>query len=243
MPFYQDLSEAYDALFPVSEPLRDLLLLLKDAVPVRRVADAGCGSGSQLAVLADVGVDAIGFDPDPSMVALARKRFDNSSSVTIGEGGFADLQRFVVDPVDLLLCLGNSIVHVPNDEAVAFFRNAANVVRPGGILLLQLLNYERLRKAGDADLPLISSANGAAELRRRYEWNGGGSVRFKTVLKLSSPEGPVVRRNEVTLHPLDPDHAWHRLEESGFEPAFFGSFERTAFSPDAEALVVIARKR
>ena len=82
MAFYADLSEVYDALFPVSDAQRGLFEAILGTGEVRRVADAGCGTGAQLLPFASAGISCVGFDPDPHLVALARKssrRFPASS--------------------------------------------------------------------------------------------------------------------------------------------------------------------
>jgi glycine/sarcosine N-methyltransferase len=212
------------------------------SVPVRRAVDAGCGTGNHLAYLAWEGVACVGFDPDPTMVSLAVRKLAPFPSASVVRGGFADLVRLVAGPVDLVLCLGNSLVHVPQDEVRAFLADAASVVRPGGFLFLQILNYDRLLAKAEADLPLIRGGDGAAELRRRYAWVSRGKLRFQTVLRLSGAEGPVVRRNEIDLFPLYSEDLWNDLERTGFEPAYFGGYDRSPFHADAEALVCLARR-
>src|SRR4030067_1991404 len=72
--FYADLSEVYDDLFPVSVAQRELFDWIRGTGGIRRVADAGCGSGAQLLHFASAGLSCVGFDPDPALVALAREK-------------------------------------------------------------------------------------------------------------------------------------------------------------------------
>jgi len=46
------------------------------------------------------------------------------------------------------MCLGNSLVHVSQDEVTRFFADAAGALSRSGTLLLQILNYERLLREG-----------------------------------------------------------------------------------------------
>ena len=59
MAFYTDLCGVYDALFPVSEAQAALFDRILSTGAVRRVADAGCGSGAQLLRFAVAGADCI----------------------------------------------------------------------------------------------------------------------------------------------------------------------------------------
>jgi SAM-dependent methyltransferase len=243
LAFYADLSEVYDALFPVSDAQRELFDWIRAAGNVRRVADAGCGSGAQLLHFASAGVSCAGFDPDPSLVALAREKLAPFPDARVETGGFADTVRLVSPPADLLLCLGNSLVHVPQDEAARFVADGASVLSPGGSFLLQLLNYERLFREGITELPLMTAGEGSIELRRRYVWEGRRAVRFRTSLRIAEGDEPRILRNDIPLYPIYPEELWEMLSGAGFAPIrYYGDFARSEFTPDSEALVCLARK-
>jgi glycine/sarcosine N-methyltransferase len=241
--FYTDISEVYDDLFPVSAQQRALLESLRKEGAVRSVMDCGCGTGAQLELFAGNDVACAGFDPDPSLVEIARRRLSRFGNARIDRGGFADLPRFATVPCDLLLCLGNSIVHVPQSEAARFLSAAGAALAPGGAFLLQILNYERLFREGVTELPLLRSEDGGAELRRRYEWRGRDEVGFHTALRLATAEGPLIARNDIPLYPLYPEQLWEMVATAGFgELRFYGDFAKTPFSDDAEAVVCLAKK-
>jgi SAM-dependent methyltransferase len=241
--FYTDISLVYDELFPVSPAQRSLLESLREDGGVRSVVDCGCGTGAQLLPFAGNGLACLGFDPDPSLVAIARRKLAPFPKARIEEGAFADLSRLAEIPSDLLLCLGNSIVHVPQAEAGKFLTDAAAALSPGGVLLLQLLNYERLFRNGVSELPLIRTEDGAAEFRRRYDWESRREVVFHAALRLSTAEGPRIVRNEIPLYPLFPEELWELAANAGFRDIrFYGDFARTGFSEESEAVVCLAKK-
>ena len=243
MAFYTDISLVYDDLFPVSPAQRSLLESLREDGGVRSVVDCGCGTGSQLLPFAGNGLACLGFDPDPSLVAIARRKLAPFPKARIEEGSFADLRRLAEIPSDLLLCLGNSIVHVPQAEAGQFLSAAAAALSPGGLLLLQLLNYERLFRNGVTELPLLRSEDGAVEFRRHYEWESRRKVDFHTALRLATAEGPKIVRNEIPLYPIFPEELWELSENAGFRDIrFYGDFARAEFSDESEAVVCLAKK-
>lgn len=243
MAFYKDLSGVYDALFPVSEAQAALFDRILTSGPVRRVADAGCGSGAQLLRFAAAGAECIGFDPDPDLVGLARKKLASFPSSRVEVGGFADTKRFVNPPVDLLLCLGNSLVHVPQEEAARFLGDAAEVLAEGGRILLQILNYRRLLLHGVTTLPLMTAAGGAIEFRRSYRWEGPRAIRFRTSLRVAEGGQPRVFRNDIPLYPVYPDELGEMLSRAGFSDIrCSGDFSGTEFSPESEAVVCLAKK-
>lgn len=241
MAFYTDLSETYDALFPVSAAQRALFDEIL-AEGVTRAVDAGCGTGAQLLHFASAGVPCEGFDPDPALVSLARRKLAGLPA-RVFVGGFSDMARLVSPGADLVLCLGNSLVHVPQEEAGRFLADAFALLAPGGRLLLQILNYDRIRRAGVSELPLLRAQDGAVEFRRRYEWVDARTVRFVTSLRIESGDGPRILRNDIPLYPLDPDLLFAMLERAGYRPVrFFGDFARAEFTPESEAVVCLARK-
>ncbi|MDA8121453.1 MAG: class I SAM-dependent methyltransferase [Deltaproteobacteria bacterium] len=243
MAFYTDLCDVYDVLFPVSDAQRALFEKIRGLGEIRRVTDAGCGSGAQLLHFASEGISCAGFDPDPALVALAREKLSPYPNARVEAGGFADTIRLALSDTDLLLCLGNSLVHVPREEAARFLVDAVSVMAPGGWLLLQVLNYERLFREGTTELPLMRSDDGMVEFRRRYAWEGREKVRFHTTLRLASGDGPRIVRNDIPLHPLYPDEIWDMISEAGFDPIrYYGDFAYSGFTPESEALVCLARK-
>jgi glycine/sarcosine N-methyltransferase len=243
MAFYTDISVVYDDLFPVSPEQRALLDFLRADGGVRSVVDCGCGTGAQLMPFATAGLSCLGFDPDPSLVAIARRKLATYPKTRIEPGSFADIRRLTSFPSDLLLCLGNSLVHVPREEAGRFLSDAASVLSPGGVLLLQILNYERLFHERVTELPLIRSGDGSVEFRRRYEWENERKVLFQTALRLSAADEPRIVRNEIVLHPLYPEELWEMLASTGLSNvSFYGDFARADFHPRSEALVCLARK-
>ena len=244
LAFYTDLSDVYDALFPISEAQRALFDRLLASGRVRRVADAGCGSGAQLLPFAVAGAECLGFDPDPALVARAGAKLAPFPGARVETGGFADVARIVSPPVDLILCLGNSLVHVTQEEAARFLRGAAGAITGGGEILLQILNYERLLLGKVTALPLMQAEEGAIEFRRGYVWEGDRKVRFQTVLRISDESQHRIVRNDIPLYPIYPDELWEMLERAGFSGIrFFGDFAESDFSPESDALVCRAGKR
>ncbi len=241
--FYEGLSEVYDALFPVSPAQRSLFDALLSTGTVRRVADAGCGSGAQLLHFAAAGLSCIGFDPDPAMVELARNKLSPYPDARVEVGGFADAARLITGTIDLVLCLGHSLVHVPLEEARRFIGFVAAALSPGGGFLLQILNYERLHRQNIVDLPLMGTADGEVEFRRRYVWEDDHRIRFQTSLRIAGGDGPRIARNEIFLYPLYPEELWESLSQAGFPTiSYYGDFTRSEFTQESEAVVCLARR-
>jgi len=243
LAFYTDISLVYDDLFPVSPEQRALFVSLMDDGGVRSVVDCGCGTGSQLQPFAVAGLSCFGYEPDPSLVAIARRKLAAYPKTRVETGSFGDMPGNVPFPSDLLMCLGNSLVHVPQDEASRFFVDAAAALSRSGTLLLQILNYERLLREGVTELPMIRASEGTVEFRRKYEWEGDRKVLFRTSLRVAGEDEPRIARNEIPLYPVYAEELWGMLSNAGFgNIRFYGDFARSEFSTGSEALVCLARK-
>lgn len=147
-------ADFYDALAPLFDTMTDwegrlraegpFLRQILDAGKARLVLDAACGSGGHTLALARWGYRAAGADASPGMIALARaKAAAEGLDARFVVADLADLPLVFSDPYDAVLCLGNSLPHLLSQEAlVAALRGMAAVLRPGGTLILQNLNYD-----------------------------------------------------------------------------------------------------
>jgi len=238
--------------------LRELLA----RAPVRRVLDLGCGTGEHVAFFAREGAVAVGVDRSQSMLDAAREH------ETRGEGRFLlgsaeDAPALLAgEPAfGLAICLGNMLPHVREDaELEALVRAAHAVLAPGGLLLVQILNYHRILARGERHLPLdFRPGDAPAEARddhlapeivflRLLRPAPGGRVLFFPTTLVVDPADEE--------HPVRVDHsrrvelrAWTAedlrpvLEGAGLEVTLAGDMSGGAFDPEASRdLVVVARR-
>jgi glycine/sarcosine N-methyltransferase len=153
----KQVADFYDALAPMFDVMTDwdarlstegpFLRAQLEAVGARHVLDAACGSGGHALWLARHGYEIAGADVSPVMINLARQKASAARlGVELFVADLADLQPNDLEtatPYDAVLCLGNSLPHLlTQDDLVAALRSMASVLRPGGLLVLQNLNYD-----------------------------------------------------------------------------------------------------
>ena len=122
----------------------DHLVRLLDLRPPLKVLDLGCGQGRHSIELARLGFEVTGVDLSRSLLRIAAERA-HAAGVTVRwlEG---DMRTPPVGPeeFDLVLNLFTSFGYFDDEEDnAAVLRAAAQALRPGGQLVLELLNGDR----------------------------------------------------------------------------------------------------
>ncbi|MGA7410404.1 MAG: class I SAM-dependent methyltransferase [Bryobacteraceae bacterium] len=122
--------------------------VLRDIGPKARILDCSCGIGTFAVALAKIGYEVSGSDGSPGMIEQASLAVKNAGAdVPLKCCTWQDLPAHFTDPFDLVFCLGNSIGHTRNGEEM--FRSVQGiraVLRSGGKLVIQSLNWDQIRK-------------------------------------------------------------------------------------------------
>lgn len=115
------------------------------------VLDAGCGTGRVARELARRGVDVVGVDLDPDMLATARRRSPELQWMQADLASF-DLGR----TFDVVVAAGNVMILLTPGTEPAVLANVAHHLRPDGLLIagfqlraghLTLTEYDRAAAA------------------------------------------------------------------------------------------------
>ena len=95
------------------------------------MADVGCGTGRITGYLAGLGIDVVGIDLSPGMVAVAR---DAHPSLRFEVGSMDALD--LADEAVAGVLAWYSIIHMPPDGLSTVVAELRRVLAPGGYLLL-----------------------------------------------------------------------------------------------------------
>ena len=120
------------------------------------MVDLGCGTGEHARHLAAHGFRVLGVDRSQEQIGQAQEFQDESPPYgpRFLEGDFTELERLTDKRFGAAICLGNVIPHL-NDEAFqAMLAALSKRLLPGGRLIFQLLNYERIFAEGVRHLPV-----------------------------------------------------------------------------------------
>ena len=131
--------------------------LLKRTPDGSTVLDASCGTGINAAVLARRGFDVWATDGSEAMVTEAAARFRREQlAIPVRRCLWADLPDTLAERFDIVLCVGNSLVHAAGRDAmVEALTGLRRMVRPGGHVVIDSRNWEKL----NAERRIVRVAN------------------------------------------------------------------------------------
>ncbi len=221
---------------------------------VRRVADVGCGTGRHAVIFASWGLDVAGVDPSAAMLEQARAHAQSEgAAVRFVQGGFGDLARLRLGTVDAVTCTGNALPHVAGLSGLAeAFADFAAVLRPGGVVILHLLNHDRLLARRARAIPPVvrDDTEGTWVFLRVMDYPDEGiGFDFATLHRpadaweTGAPWDVASRRSVHTALPTGV--LVERLESGGFaEIRLYGDHTGKQFDPgEDESVIVVATRQ
>ena len=241
MAFYESISAVYDRIFPLNPVQLEFITEDKEEGALKKVLDVGCGTGSLCIALSGSVNEIIGIDPDGKMLEIARSKAGNTHpNLQFLEMGMLEIGDHFREVSDLL-CLGNTLVHLTSEQEVQFFLDQSReVLAPGGRLIIQIINYNRILGQQLRGLPTIE--NDHIRFERIYEYDRTSDrINFKTGLWIKETGQKI--HNSIILIPLRKERLEEMLEKSGYRRIkFYGNFKREPLLAESIPLVVIAER-
>ena len=244
--FYDLLAPDYDRMTGFEKRFvheKPFFRLLVERYGITAALDAGCGTGFHALLLAQLGVAVTAVDVSREMLhVLDAHAREYGLDINMVESSFADLPSKVHRTYDAVFCLGNSLAHMASNEALqATLENFASVLKKGGILFLQNLNYDRILRTRKR-VQSVKEVDGVMYVRF-YDYEGS-SIRFN-ILRLERKDGGVTHTLEsIPLRPVMKKDLLERLDLTGFgEVRTYGGITMEEFVPEeSKDLVVLARR-
>jgi len=243
MTSFSSIAPYFDLIFPYKKGKGDFLESLVNARP-SSIIDIGCATGALIADLSQRGHKTVGVDLDDEMIRIAKESNEDSAD---GPDFFAlnmmeiD-RRFPSASFDLASCLGNTLPHLQSLDAILdFFRKVHKILRPGGKIAIQIVNYDRIMREKSGELPFIE--NDKIAFSRKYIFPGASPlVEFHTLIQDKRNNKEVA--NKSMLYPLLSGEMSSALRDAGFRNcAFYGDFSKIPYNPgESPALIAVGEK-
>jgi glycine/sarcosine N-methyltransferase len=241
--FYDWLAADYDAMtdfekrFALELPVYRRLV---ERYSITTAVDAGCGTGFLALLLARIGVRVTAVDISPGMLeATQRHARDMELPVDTLESTFANLPQHINAPVDALFSMGNALAHLRSrDELLQALTSFRAVLRTGGVLFLQILNYDRIMLEKERIQNVREAGN--AVFVRFYDYLDD-ALRFNILTLRRLETGLQHDLQSVTLRPILSMEILELLEKAGFhQPGLYAgpSLEQYSLHSSKDLLAI-----
>lgn len=155
MDVYEDFSRRFDRLMEWKRRRHKEEPFFRSILPgdVRSILDCHCGTGFHCALLASMGYEVEGVDASPHMLEVARQNLAaRSLNVPLRLCDVKELQPG--RSYDCVLSMGNSLPHeFGDDNLLRSLQRMHHALRPGGLCILHIENFDRLYRDGDRFIP------------------------------------------------------------------------------------------
>jgi len=247
-PFYAEYAWAFDLLIdrPVRKECTTIAgwLVERGVLPGAELLDAGCGTGRYSMELARRGYIVQGIDLSEELIDVARR----SSHEARGSVSFAvgDIQQQPARRYDAILCRGVLNDFVEDDGREGMFEIFAEALRPSGVLLLDVREWEASSVRKDRE-PIF----------RKSVDTDRGRLTFTSVTQLDRENRRLLLSERHTLVDENQERSsdyqfvmrcWTRKElesglaQGGFDRVvFFGAYDGAVDAGNTDRLVAVAQ--
>lgn len=238
MGAFRDAADYYDVLADAAGRIDRERRLLTDCfgrAPGRRVVDLACGTGLHALFFAELGGQVTALDVSAEMIARAEKGRPHASV----NYRVSDMREVKGGPWDLAVCLGNSLSLLGGmGEVEEVFRRVSDCLAPGGIWLVQILNYSGgvCRQPRHRIERKAVGAGGEVVAVKSLVPHGDRTLLSLAFFSIESGSVTSVAESAVLLH-LDRQQLEEAARGSGFRvEAIYGGFDGADYdagvSPD-----------
>lgn len=147
--FYDEFADEYDLMTQFEsrfEKENSVFQKIINQFNLKKVLDAGCGTGFHSILLAKLGCDVTSADISQNMVNLLNsKKASYGVEIKTVVSSFQELATKVDSGFDGVFCMGNSLPHLLTTEDIkTALDNFYQLLSKGGKLVLQILNYDKI---------------------------------------------------------------------------------------------------
>jgi glycine/sarcosine N-methyltransferase len=240
MSFYDELSKYYDIVFPKGEA--QMNFIKKRLSNRKRVLDLACGTGNYSIALAELGCSVTAVDLDESMVHnLNKKAQQQNLDIDAHVMDMKSIDKLNNNKYDMILCIGNSLVHLENMEEIKeLIYKLHSLLNEDGVLIIQIVNYDRILKFNIKELPTIDRSEQGVKFIRKYDYKNN-KILFNGKLIVNERGEEKIYDNTVQLYPLLSNDLVNIYKDLGMKNIeTYGGFNEVEFNEETIGFISAA---
>ena len=191
--------------------------------------DVGSGPGHHVRAMNQNGIRCMGIDISSSMIKLAQKNYPDNAKTFI-HGDALNTMRFQPGSFQLITCLYYTIYYLKDKQR--FLSNCAQWLRPGGYLVIHVVNRKKFSPIVNASDPLLIISpqkyskeritesvaefnNFSYKANFNYE-ESSQTGNFSEIFKFKNKNKGLVRQNEHKIQMIGIKKLTSMAEDLGF---------------------------
>ncbi|MHB8171328.1 MAG: class I SAM-dependent DNA methyltransferase [Thermincolia bacterium] len=247
MNLFDQFSDDYDKMVNWEKRLereRPFFSKIFQETGARRLLDLACGTGHHAVMLAGLGLDVTAMDISGPMVVKAQAAAKEVGvQVEAMEGGFLDFREKVTGKYDAVLILGNSLPHLlTKGEITKCLKDVAQVLNPGGKLIIQNRNYDKVMAERERFMPINSWSGPEGEelvFLRFMDWQDE-LINFKLVTLHKNHGQWSCQVGTNPLRPITSGELKSFLQEAGYNGVdWYGDYGFNSYNPTTSGDIIV----
>ena len=180
LPFYDELANHYHLIFEdwersIERQAKTIgsLLRARGAAPPAKLLDCACGIGTQSLGLAAMGYRITGSDLSPAAVHRAQgEAASRSLAIDFRVSDMTSLHEIDAGEFDVVLAMDNALPHLNPTPLQRAMLAIASRIRPGGLFLASLRDYDQLIQEKPAMQPpsFFGSVGSERIVHQVWDW-------------------------------------------------------------------------
>jgi glycine/sarcosine N-methyltransferase len=230
--FYDSLAGEYDEMTGFEDRLskeKPLFQSLVQKYHITAALDAGCGTGFQSILLAQLGVQVTATDISEHMLQRTKENAERKGVlIETVHSSFRDIKKNVKKTYDAIFCLGNSLPHILEEKELFYsLKGFYEMMDSDGRLFIHVLNYHRILK-NQVRIQNIKERDGKIFIRF-YDYTG--ETLLFNVLTIQRQEGTMKHSlRSIRLYPWCSADLIRIVKDAGYgKVQTFGSMSLDAY--------------
>jgi len=245
---YEDaIAPYFDELFSpkiMDEAHKPFYNMLVKKYHTQSACDISCRTGQTLKVLSSLGVKKLtGIDVSPAMIAEGKKKLPKAEWFVAPLNAAA---QAVSGKYDLIVCSKDSLTLVLDDESLLnIFIQLKELLNDNGILIVEVLNYEKIWKHKERFMPVMDRSDGRSPKLFFYLNDFHEELVVRNLVRFTHDQDEwFAKVFSIPIRPLMHAELEFFVKEAQYSKyGFFGSYSGTPYSVDRSPYAILIAKK